>query len=285
MSQVTLLILIFIILALLLRLDIVFYIVYVIAGIYFLARWMTPRAFRALKMDRQFADHAFLGERVEVTLRLHNQKRLPLPWLQLDESVAPELAGGPAPRFAVSLRGRESREFHYAVQAIRRGYYRLGPLTVRTGDLFGWSELRAQAPASYLTVYPRITPLARLGLPRPPFGTIASQRRHLKIRPAGRRARVPSRRQHAPDQLEGQRSQRQPSGQDAAAGHLLTLHPAEPEPRRLQRRDPLQRAGGPSRLPRRWQPTSSSSSRRWAGDERARPVAVDGTGAGRGHAV
>ena len=188
MSQVTLLILIFIILALLLRLDIVFYIVYVIAGIYFLARWMTPRAFRALKMDRQFADHAFLGERVEVTLRLHNQKRLPLPWLQLDESVAPELAGGPAPRFAVSLRGRESREFHYAVQAIRRGYYRLGPLTVRTGDLFGWSELRAQAPASYLTVYPRITPLARLGLPsRLPFGTIASQRRHFEdpARPVG----------------------------------------------------------------------------------------------------
>src|SRR5690606_38696508 len=180
--------LIFIILALLLRLDIVFYIVYVIAGIYFLARWMTPRAFRALKMDLQFADHAFLGERVEVTLRLHNQKRLPLPWLQLDESVAPELAGGPAPRFAVSLRGRESREFHYAVQAIRRGYYRLGPLTVRTGDLFGWSELRAQAPASYLTVYPRITPLARLGLPsRLPFGTIASQRRHFEdpARPVG----------------------------------------------------------------------------------------------------
>src|SRR5690606_28467782 len=108
LSQVTLLIRIFIILALLPRLDIVFYIVYAIAGIYFLARWMTPRAFRALKMDRQFADHAFLGERVEVTLRLHNQKRLPLPWLQLDESVAPELAGGPAPRFAVSLRGRES---------------------------------------------------------------------------------------------------------------------------------------------------------------------------------
>src|SRR5690606_19628201 len=90
--------------------------------------------------------------------------------------------------FAVSLRGRESREFHYAVQAIRRGYYRLGPLTVRTGDLFGWSELRAQAPASYLTVYPRITPLARLGLPsRLPYGAIGSQRRLFEdpARPVG----------------------------------------------------------------------------------------------------
>lgn len=188
MSQVTLLILIFIILALLLRLDFVFYIVYVVAAIYFLSRWLTPRAFRALTMERLFTDHAFLGERVAVTLRLHNRGRLPLPWLQADESVAPELAGGAAPRFALSLRGKESRDFHYSVQATRRGYYRLGPLTVRSGDLFGWSELRAQGPASYLTVYPRITPLARLGLPsRLPFGTIASQRRHFEdpARPVG----------------------------------------------------------------------------------------------------
>ncbi len=188
MSQVTLVILILIILALLLRLDFVFYIVYVVAGVYFLARWMTPRAFRALTMEREFADHAFLGERVAVTLRLRNQRRLPLAWLQADESVAPELAGGPAPRFALSLRGRESREFYYAVQAKRRGYYRLGPLTVRSGDLFGWSYLQAQSPASYLTVYPRITPLARLGLPsRLPFGSIASQRRHFEdpARPVG----------------------------------------------------------------------------------------------------
>lgn len=188
MSQVTLLILIFIVLALLLRLDFVFYIVYVVAAIYFLSRWLTPRAFRGLKMERRFAGRAFLGERVDVTLRLHNRGRLPLPWLQADESVAPELAGGAAPRFAVALRGRESRDFHYRVQATRRGYYRLGPLTVRGGDFFGWAELRAQAPASYLTVYPRITPLAKLGLPsRLPFGTIAGQRRHFEdpARPVG----------------------------------------------------------------------------------------------------
>ncbi len=188
MTEVSLLVIVFILVALLLRLDFVFYIVYVVGGIYLASRWLWPRAFRRLKVERRFADHAFLGERVLVTLRLENRGRLPLPWLQLNESVPPELASGGSHAFALSLRARERRELTYHVQATRRGYYRLGPLFVRSGDLFGWSEERAEAGAGYLTVYPHIIPLARLGLPsRLPYGTIASQQRLFEdpARPTG----------------------------------------------------------------------------------------------------
>jgi uncharacterized protein (DUF58 family) len=55
----------------------------------------------------------------------------------------PELASGGNHAFALALGAREERELTYHVQATRRGYYRLGPLFLRSGDLFGWSEERA----------------------------------------------------------------------------------------------------------------------------------------------
>lgn len=188
MSELSLLILVLLALALLLRIDFIFYIIYVIAGIYAWSLWLTPRAFSKLRVSRAFNDHAFHGERVTVKVTLRNEGRLPVPWIQAVESVPPELSLGTMPRRALSLRGRQSDSFAYQVQATRRGYYRLGPLSVRAGDLFGWKEQSMQSSAGYLTVYPRIIPLTELGLPsRLPFGTIRSQQRLFEdpARPVG----------------------------------------------------------------------------------------------------
>lgn len=188
MSDVSLLIIALLLVAALLRVDFIFYIVYVLAGIYLWSRWHTPRAFKKIRFGRAFADHAFLGERVTVTLTLRNKGRLPVPWVQLEESVPAELVIGQAPAHAVALRGKERATFTYEVQATRRGYYRLGPLYIQAGDLFGWTELQAQSASGYLTVYPRIIPLSHLGLPsRLPFGTIASRQRLFEdpARPVG----------------------------------------------------------------------------------------------------
>lgn len=188
MSDVSLLIIVLLAVALLLQLDFVFYIVYVVAGIYLWSRWHTPRAFHNLAVRREFTDHAFLGETITVDLRVQNQGRLPVPWLHISESIPPQLAGQAAPSFAVSLRGRGSATFQYRIRSTRRGYYRIGPTNLRTGDLFGWSEQSGKCAPSYLTVYPRITPLSQLGVPsRLPFGTIASQQRLFEdpSRPAG----------------------------------------------------------------------------------------------------
>lgn len=188
MGDVSLLIIILLLVAAFLRIDFVFYIVYVIAGVYLWSRWHAPRAFRNIHFRRTFESHAFLGERVSVTLKLHNGNRLPLPWLQVAESVPPQLRTEFTPNVVLSLSGRESTQLSYDIQPTRRGYYRLGPLHLRSGDLFGWSEQNGLSEPSYLTVYPRITPLIHLGFPsRLPFGSISSKQRLFEdpSRPSG----------------------------------------------------------------------------------------------------
>lgn len=188
MSDVSLLIITLLAAALLLQIDFVFYVVYLVAGIYLWSRWHTPWVFRRIEASRDFTDHAFLGEEITVNLHVYNRSRLPLPWLRISESLPPELAVRAAPGFVAFLRGRNSATFQYRIQATRRGYYRVGPTHLRAGDLFGWSEQRGKFDPTYLTVYPRITPLTHLGLPsRLPFGTIASDQRLFEdpARPAG----------------------------------------------------------------------------------------------------
>lgn len=182
------LILLFLVIAILLRIDFVFYIVYVCLGVYAWSRWFPNHALRNLYIQRQYNDHAFLGETVPVKLSLQNSSRLPLPWLQLTESVPVGLRQGVQTEQALSLHGRQNKELQYQVQAYRRGYYQLGPLYLQLGDLFGFATQEGTLPASYLTIYPKITPLSQLGLPsRLPFGVLRSRQRLFEdpARPMG----------------------------------------------------------------------------------------------------
>jgi uncharacterized protein (DUF58 family) len=189
MGQFSTFILVLLFIAFLLRVDFIYYIIYVCVGLYAWSRWYTPRALRGLSTGRLFNSHAFWGEIVPVTIRLENRNRLPLPWVQFTESMAIELSMGRQVSQAISLNRGEAADFTYYVKARRRGYYQLGPLRLATGDLFGLSAERQGAlPAAYLTVYPRLTPLSHLGLPsRLPFGTVASRQRLFEdpARPMG----------------------------------------------------------------------------------------------------
>ena len=164
--------------ALLLRIEFIFYVVYVCLGVYAWSRWYTPRAFRQLHVVRKFASHAFWGEKIDIALRVTNNNRLPLPWLQVNESLAVQLRLDSQINDVISLAGHDTIELTYHIQAKRRGYYRLGPTRLTTSDLFGFvPEQQGYLPADYLTVYPRLIPLTQLGVPaRLPFGTIASRR-------------------------------------------------------------------------------------------------------------
>lgn len=175
--------------AFLLRVDFIFYILYVAAGIFLWSRWHTGRALQKITASREFRRRAFLGEIVEIKLTLLNNSRLSIPWVQLAESVPPELRLDSSVNQVFHLRGRESRHLFYHVKGQQRGYYRLGPLRLTSGDLFGLANPRAGTlRPDNLTVYPRIVPLARLGLhSRLPFGTIASRQRLFEdpARPMG----------------------------------------------------------------------------------------------------
>jgi uncharacterized protein (DUF58 family) len=189
MSQFLWLILLLLAIAFLLRVDIVYYILYVVLGVYLWSQWFAPRSLTNLVATRTFRRRAFLGEVVEVSLTLRNKSCLALPWVQLYESVPPELRLGETTQKVITLRGRETHTHTYRVKGLQRGYYQLGPLQLTSGDLFGLAKPRTGfLQPDYLTVYPRIIPLTHLGLPsRLPFGVIASRQRLFEdpARPMG----------------------------------------------------------------------------------------------------
>jgi uncharacterized protein (DUF58 family) len=183
------LIIVLLVIAFLLRLDFIFYIVYVCVGIIALSRWAIPHALKKLHLEREYVERAFLGELVTINLHWHNTGRLPLPWVELVESIPPGLRIGEPIQRVMTIAGNEEGTLRYQVQAGKRGYYRLGPLRLTTGDLFGLVSSRgAYIKPDYLTVYPRIVALSSLGLPsKLPFGTIASRQRLFEdpARPTG----------------------------------------------------------------------------------------------------
>lgn len=165
--------------AVLFRLDFVYYVIYVLGGIWLLARWATPRSLRSLRVTRRFVDHAFLGETIPVAIELHNATWLPMPWVRVNESLPLELATAAQIRRVYTLRPRERMTIDYQLQCRRRGYYPVGPLQLASGDLYGFVDAQGRdVGQQFLTVYPRIIPLVGLALPsRLPFGTLASNQR------------------------------------------------------------------------------------------------------------
>ncbi len=183
------LIIVLLVIALLLRLDFIYFILYVCVGIYALSRWAIPHALNQLRLKREFSSHAFLGESITVHLHWHNQSRIPLPWVEFNESIPPGLRVGELVQQVITLSGKQERTFSYKIQAGRRGYYRLGPLRLVSGDLFGLASGKTgYLDPDNITIYPRIISLTKLGLPsRLPFGTIASRQRLFEdpARPMG----------------------------------------------------------------------------------------------------
>lgn len=175
--------------AFLLRVDFIFYILYVAVGVLAWSRWHAGRSLQNLTGERHYQRRAFLGETVEIRLTLTNKSRLALPWVEFHESVPPELRLEQTTRQVVTLRGRQTADFSYHVKALQRGYYQIGPLRLASGDLFGLARQRyGTLPPDHLTIYPRIIPLAQLGLPsRLPFGGVASRQRLFEdpARPMG----------------------------------------------------------------------------------------------------
>ncbi|MFZ5827461.1 MAG: DUF58 domain-containing protein [Bacillota bacterium] len=132
----------------------------------------------------------FAGEEMELTVELTNRKILPLSYLTVDDSVPEDLQvrshkvlyhrkGRSTLRLLFSMAWYQKVIRHYKVLASRRGFYRLGPATVKAGDPFGWVDRTMEvAESEMLFVYPRILPLEQVGLPsRRPFGDLKSNDR------------------------------------------------------------------------------------------------------------
>ena len=175
-----------------LRMDWVYYLVYLVGGVWVFSHVWMRRSLGRIQHVRDLPSRAFAGETIDVQLRLHNRSWLPLPWLQIQEAVPLELKDQADYRSVVSLGGHSTLEHPYRLACKKRGYYQVGPLSLRSSDLFGFVEARwdETTPAT-LIVYPQVVALEKLGLPsRSPFGTLAGRRQLLEdpARMAGVRA-------------------------------------------------------------------------------------------------
>lgn len=165
--------------ALLFRVEFFFYLLYVFFGIYLSSHLWGQHALDNVTFERDCDQRAFIGDRVPVRIRIQNQGLLPLPWLRVHDSLP---TGIKSPNFyhcVISLLPFEKTVLEYELNCRHRGFYPLGPLVVRAGDIFGLrdSEKRLESPDA-LWVYPKIVHLSKLELAaKVPFGYVRTKER------------------------------------------------------------------------------------------------------------
>jgi uncharacterized protein (DUF58 family) len=145
-----------------------------------------------LHYQRHFSERrAFLGETIELTLEVRNQKFLPLTWLQITDVFPASLpmdqgqvvvnpATNQGEYLTFWMPGAFQRlKRHFTFHCTERGYHAFGPITIRTGDGFGLFARRAKRHnCEHLIVYPRIYSVAEMRLPaKNPFGDRRAEQR------------------------------------------------------------------------------------------------------------
>ncbi len=136
--------------------------------------------------ERRFdRTRVFPGEPIVMTAAIRNDKALPLTWLRFRDTL-PIAPSGETPSAAVELLGNYTLQSVYSMQSHERveravtlrfplrGFYKIGPVSYESGDIFTLFTLeREHAYVDTLIVYPQIWPLEELGLPpKEPFGEL-----------------------------------------------------------------------------------------------------------------
>ncbi len=157
-----------------------------------LARVWADRSLDRVEFARVLPERrAFPGEFLRLTYRLINRKVVPLPWLEvrdhLPESlVPPDLHLSPSGSPKTNLYDRRTHLGWYEratwsmdLPCTERGYYRLGPARLRSGDGFGlFGSEREEADTAGVVVYPRTLSMPDLGFPAArPLGERRGQQR------------------------------------------------------------------------------------------------------------
>lgn len=120
-----------------------------------------------------------VGKLAEEQFDVRNRSRLPKLWLEIrDHSTLP---GHHPSRVVSSLGGHKHYSWLVRTPCYRRGEYRLGPLTLRSGDPLGIFELSKYIPqVSNIIIYPATVPLPGFHLPEGqiPGGEATRRRTH-----------------------------------------------------------------------------------------------------------
>src|SRR3989304_1566793 len=111
------LLILLIVLAAFLRDDFALTLIYLFVGAFAAGTWWSRRSLSHVEQERQFNDHAFLGEQVQVGIRIRNKGWLPLPWLEVRDTLPVALVGPGIFRRATTLGPRGESRFEYVLEA------------------------------------------------------------------------------------------------------------------------------------------------------------------------
>lgn len=97
------------------------------------------------------------GGDVQVDVTVSNRRGWPIPWIFFEDIFPPFChRAGDNTRLAVLMPGR-SVTMSYVLTCPKRGYHRIGPLVMESGDLFGLQKrFRTGVQQDYITVLPTI---------------------------------------------------------------------------------------------------------------------------------
>lgn len=168
------LLVVLVLLAAFMRGDFALTLIYLVVGALLAGLWWSRRALAQIRTRRRFQGHAFQGETIKVDLHVQNAGWLPVPWLEMRETLPVALVGPNSFQSVIHLGPRGEASFEYSVEARKRGCYPIGPLSVSTGDILGLRDsLQAVLEAEHLVVYPKIVSLNSLKIPsQSPQGTL-----------------------------------------------------------------------------------------------------------------
>ena len=142
--------------------------------------WLWSRlSLEEVTYERSLArNRAFVGDEVPITVSITNKKPVPLGWLRLYDRIPPdvEVRGGQMGEqvgatalslmLSTSMGWYERVVWEYRLKCTARGYFRLGPARLESGDLFGFFTSEKTAPGrDDLLVYPETATLPELGIP------------------------------------------------------------------------------------------------------------------------
>ena len=143
------------------------------------ARLWDRFAFRRVTHTRKLSrQRAFIGDSLEYSVTLNNDKILPLIWVDIQDAFPEglELAGehlrsagmdmAQQHRITASLLPYQRVTWKYSLRCTARGLHRIGPVRLKSGDIFGFSSTETQfSDTDRLLVYPRVVDLQQLIFP------------------------------------------------------------------------------------------------------------------------
>lgn len=145
--------------------ELFFNLTYAWGGFLVLSFVWSRAALAGLSLERQARNsRTQVGHVLEERLALRNRSRVPKVWVEVHDRS--DLAGHRASNVCLGLGPRSDFVWNVRTLCLRRGSFRLGPATLRTGDPFGlFPVTREVSGTEQVIVIPMTARLSRFALP------------------------------------------------------------------------------------------------------------------------